>query len=283
MMMLMNFQTKSRLEKINKNMRNRIAIILTLLVFHISVFAEIPDRPNPPRLVNDFASVLNQKEYNSLEGSLEQFARETSTQIVVVTVEDLDGYEPYDYVVRLGDKWGVGQEGKDNGIVILLKPKQGNSKGQVFVGTGYGLEGVLPDAVVNGTVIDNEMIPRFKQDDYYGGLVNGIKVIMDITRGEYTAAQYQKNVAGQKSGGIPFIVIFILFFVIVPILRGRRRRFYSPGRSLPFWLAMGMMSGRSSHHGTFNNFSSGSGGFGGGGFGGFGGGSFGGGGAGGSW
>ena len=73
----------------------------------------------------------------------------------------------------------------------------------------------------------------------------------------------------------------ILFFVVIPILRGRRRRFYSPGRSLPFWLAMGMMSGRNSHHGSFNNFSSGSGNFGG--FGGFGGGSFGGGGAGGSW
>lgn len=265
-------------------MRNKIAIIITLLVFHISVLAEIPDRPNPPRLVNDFARVLSTREYNSLEGSLEQFARETSTQIVVVTVDDLEGSDPGDYSFRLGEKWGVGQKGKDNGIVILLKPKKGNSKGQVFIATGYGLEGVFPDAVVNGTVIDNEMIPRFKQNDYYGGLVGGIKVIMDITRGEYTAAQYQQKVAGNKSGGIPFIVIFILFFVIVPILRGRRGRFYSPGRSLPFWIAMGMMSGRSSHHGTFNNFTSGSGGFGGGGgFGGFGGGSFGGGGAGGSW
>lgn len=272
-----------RLEKINNNMINKIAILLTLLVFQISVLAEIPDRPNPPRLVNDFANVLNQNEYNNLEGALEQFARETSTQIVVVTVDDLEGYDPGDYSFRLGEKWGVGQKGKDNGIVILLKPKKGNSKGQIFIATGYGLEGVLPDAVVNGTVIDNEMIPRFKQNDYYGGLVNGLKVIMDITRGEYTAAQYKQKVADKKSGGIPFIVIFILFFVIVPILRGRRGRFYSPGRSLPFWIAMGMMSGRSSHSGTFNNFTSGSGGFGGGGFGGFGGGGFGGGGAGGSW
>lgn len=264
-------------------MKNKIIIVITLLIFHFSVFAEIPDRPNPPRLVNDFANILDPKESNSLEGALEQFARETSTQIVVVTVADLEGNDPGDYSFRLGEKWGVGQEGKDNGIVILVKPKEGNSKGQVFIATGYGLEGVLPDAVVNGTVIDNEMIPRFKQNDYYGGLVSGIKVIMDITRGEYTAAQYQQNAASQKGGGIPFIVIFILFFVIVPVLRGRRGRFYSPGRSLPFWLAMGMMSGRSSHQGTFNNFTSGSGGFGGGGFGGFGGGSFGGGGAGGSW
>ncbi|HKI88536.1 MAG TPA: TPM domain-containing protein [Draconibacterium sp.] len=262
-------------------MRKIITIITIALLFHHSVFAQIPDRPNPPRLVNDYAHVLNQNEYNSLESSLEQFARETSTQILVVTVEDLEGYAPGDYAQRLGEKWGVGQKGKDNGIVILLKPKKGVGKGQVFVATGYGLEGVLPDAVVNGTVVDNEMIPRFKQDDYFGGLVSGIKVIMDITRGEYTAAQYQQKVGNQKSGGIPALIFMVLFFVIFPILRMRRRRFYSPGRSLPFWLAMGMMSGRSSHSGTFNNFSSGSGGFGG--FGGFGGGSFGGGGAGGSW
>lgn len=283
----MNFQTKYRLDKINNAMRNVFTTIFTLIIFQFSVFSQIPDRPNPPRLVNDFAQVLNQKEFNSLESSLEQFARETSTQIVVVTVDDLQGYDPGDYAFRLGEKWGVGQKGKNNGITIILKPKQDNSKGQVFVATGYGLEGVLPDAVVNGTVIDNEMIPRFEKKDYYGGLVNGIKVIENITRGEYTAAQYQQKVAEQKGGGLPFIIILVLFFIIIPILRGRRRRFYSPGGSLPFWLALGMMSGRSSHHGTFGNFSSGSGSFGGGGgfggFGGFGGGSFGGGGAGGSW
>ncbi len=259
-------------------MKKIAAIIIASLLFSFSVIAQIPDRPNPPRLVNDFANVLSQQEYNNLEGSLEQFARETSTQIVLVTVDDLQGNEPGDFAFRLGENWGVGQKEKDNGIVILLKPKKGASKGQIFIATGYGLEGVLPDAVVNGTVIDNEMIPHFKQNDYYGGLVSGIKVIMNITRGEYTAEQYKEAVADQKGGGLPFFIVLVFIFVIVSALRGRRSRFYSPGRSLPFWIAMGMMSGRSSHHGSFNNFSSGSGGFGG-----FGGGSFGGGGAGGSW
>lgn len=261
-------------------MKRIIATILVLGALVTSSFAEIPNRPNPPMLVNDFANVLSSNEYNQLEENLEQFARGTSTQIVVVTVDDLEGYDPSDYAFRLGEKWGVGQKGKDNGIVIILKPKQGNSKGQVFIATGYGLEGVLPDAIVNSTVIDNEMIPYFKQDNYYKGLTSGIKVIMDITRGEYTAAQYQQHYAKEKDGVFPGIFIFILFFVIFPLMR-RRRRFYSPGKSLPFWLAMGMMSGRGSHNGSFGNFSSGSGGFGG--FGGFGGGSFGGGGAGGSW
>ena len=146
----------------------------------------------------------------------------------------------------------------------------------VFIATGYGLEGVLPDAVVNGTIIDNEMIPYFKQNDYFSGLASGIKVIMEISREEYTAEQYQQNVGGGGSVIPFFVIMFVLIFSVFG--RGRKRRFYSPGRSLPFWLAMGMMSGGRSSGGSFGNFSSGSGGFGG-----FGGGGFGGGGAGGSW
>lgn len=259
-------------------------IILTITLFGFTFLnAQIPERPSPPRLVNDFAGVLDRNEYASLEQKLEQFARETSTQILVVTVEDLQGYDVGDYAFRLGEKWGVGQSEKDNGIIILLKPKTGNENGQVFIATGYGLEAALPDAVVNGDVVDTEMIPQFQKNNYYKGLVNGINVIMNITRGEYTAEYYQENYAQRSGGFVPGLIFFIIIFVVMPILRGRRRRFYSPGKSLPFWLALGMMSGGGSHRGSFNNFSSGGGNFGGGGFGGFGGGSFGGGGAGGSW
>jgi len=261
---------------------NKISLsIIALLVFVSGLRAEIPERPNPPRLVNDFAQVFSKNEVNQLEGALNEFARETSNQIVVVTVADLEGYDKADYAIRLGEKWGAGQKDKDNGVVILLKPKVGNSRGQVFIAPGYGLEGVLPDAILNGAVVDHEMIPRFKQNDYFGGIVAGIKVIMDLSREEYTAEQYQESVSG---GGSIISVIIILFVLIFGVFgRGRSRRFYSPGRSLPFWLAMGMMSGGRSHGGSYNNFSSGGGSFGGGGFGGFGGGSFGGGGAGGSW
>ncbi|MBT3383537.1 MAG: TPM domain-containing protein [Prolixibacteraceae bacterium] len=257
-------------------MKKLIIILVAVFSFTIIVQAEIPERPNPPKLVNDFAGVLNSNENSQLESALVQFARESSTQIVVVTVADLEGNDPGEYAFQLGEKWGVGQKGKDNGIVVLLKPKTGNSNGQVFIATGYGLEGVLPDAVVNGTIIDNEMIPYFKQNDYFSGLASGIKVIMEISREEYTAEQYQQNVGGGGSVIPFFVIMFVLIFSVFG--RGRKRRFYSPGRSLPFWLAMGMMSGGRSSGGSFGNFSSGSGGFGG-----FGGGGFGGGGAGGSW
>lgn len=258
-------------------MKKIVTIIGAFVCFVFVSNAQIPERPVPPQLVNDFANVLTENESTQLENELVQFAQATSTQIVVVTVADLEGNDPGSFAFQIGEKWGVGQKDKNNGIVMLIKPKVGNSKGQVFIATGYGLEGVLPDAIINSTVIDYEIIPRFKENDYYGGILNGLKVIMDITRGEYTAEQYQQKVVQNKEGGfIPAIIIFILVFVFM--MRGRRNRFYSPGKSLPFWLAMGMLSGSNRSGGSFGNFSSGSGGFGG-----FGGGSFGGGGAGGSW
>ncbi len=264
-------------------MKKILTILIVFLGFTSISMAEIPERPTPQRLVNDFANVLNKGEVSQMEDALTQFAKQTSTQLVVVTVPDLEGYDKADYTFQLGEKWGVGQKGKDNGLVVLVKPKTSDSRGEVFIATGYGLEGVLPDAILNSAVVDNEMIPRFKENDYFGGLAAGLNVIMDISRGEYTAENYQEKVNARGGGaGIPlFIILFVLFLSVFG--RSRSRRFYSPGRSLPFWLAMGMMSGGSRSSGSFGNFSSGSGSFGGGGFGGFGGGSFGGGGAGGSW
>ncbi len=253
------------------------AVLFILIIFSFRMAGgEIPTRPDPPRLVNDFAGILNPGDNSRLESRLEQFAQETSTQIVVVTVNDLEGYDPGDYAFRIGEQWGVGQQGKNNGLVVLIKPKTNSTKGQIFIATGYGLEGVLPDAIVNGTIIDAEMIPRFMENNYIAGIENGLQVIMDITRGEYTAEQYQQQ--AESAGGVPFVILmFILFFIIIPVIKGRNSRFYSPGKNIPLWIALGMMSG-GQHRGSFGNFSSGSGGFGG-----FGGGSFGGGGAGGSW
>ena len=96
---------------------------------------------SPPHLVNDFAGLLDEAQRRSLEQKLADFDRETSTQITVVTVDDLDGYAPADYAQRLHDKWGVGRKGKDNGILILVKPSQPDSRGEAYISVGYGLEG----------------------------------------------------------------------------------------------------------------------------------------------
>lgn len=263
-------------------MKKITALLIFLFTASSVLFAEIPERPSPPLLVNDFAGIFSEGQVQEMENSLVQFARSTSTQIVVVTVSSLDGYDRADYAFQIGEKWGVGQKGTDNGLVVLLKPKTNDSRGQVFIATGYGLEGVLPDAIINRDVVNNEMIPRFKQNDYYGGLTAGLNVVMDIVRGEYTAKEYHEQTASSGSGAsVIGLLIFIAFFVLMAL--SRKGRFYSPGKSLPFWLAMSMLSGSNRSSGSFGDFSSGSGSFGGGGFGGFGGGGFGGGGAGGSW
>lgn len=260
-------------------------VLFSLFIFHFSfsVFAQdIPDRPNPPRLVNDMADVLSDQEEQQMESELVQFNDQTSTQICVVTLPSLNGYEISDLSFKIGEKWGVGQKGKNNGIVVVFKPKSGAEKGQVFIAVGYGLEGVIPDAIANRNVVDYAMIPRFKENDIYGGLSAGTKVLMSLASGEYTAADYQKKTSSKKSekGGGGFILVILIIIILVSIFKGGRGGHYSSRGSLPFWLAMGLLSGGRGG-GSFGGFSGGGGG--GGGFGGFGGGSFGGGGAGGSW
>jgi len=255
--------------------------IAALALLAISLHGQVPEKPVPPRLVNDFAGIFNRQQADQLEQSLVQFNNETSTQIVVVTVKDLGGYDISDFSFRLGEKWGVGQKDKDNGVVIVLKPKINQESGLVFVAVGYGLEHLIPDAVANRQIVDYEMIPRFREGDYFTGVVNGIKVIMDLTRGEYTADKYTTAKKEKKKEGSLFGLVIFIFLIILFISRGRKNRFYSPGKALPWWLALTMLnSGRSSGHGSWGGFSGGGGG---GGFGGFGGGGFGGGGAGGSW
>lgn len=256
-----------------------------LAIVTVSFAQEIPERPNPQKLVNDLANVLTLEQVKQFEYELEEFARQTSTQIAVVTVSDLGGTEISDFSFQLGEKWGIGQKGKNNGIVVVFKPKTSREKGQVFVAVGYGLEGVIPDAIANRDVVDYAMIPRFKQGDIYGGLYAGTSVLMKLAAGEFTAEQFHQKVSDKQSGGgiIFFIILFV--FILFSLFRGRKQRYYSGGSGLPFWIAMSMLnSGRDSHRGSWDSFNQGSGGFGGGGgFGGFGGGSFGGGGAGGSW
>jgi uncharacterized protein len=260
-----------------------VAILLNSISTGFAYAQDLPERPNPPRLVNDFTGILNQDEINALEQKLVTFNDSTSTQIAIVIVPTLDGYDKADYAQRLGEKWGIGQKKFDNGVLILVKPKQADSDGQVFIAQGYGLEGVLPD-ITCGQIVDNDILPAFRNGDYYGGLSNAVNSIMAITSGEYTAGNYGRKAGQGKEQKIPFgLVIFIIFIVILLISKGgggsNRRNISTKG--LPLWLLLSMMNSGKSHGGSWGGFSGGGGG--GGGFGGFGGGSFGGGGAGGSW
>ena len=265
---------------------SRYKKLLFLPVFIICTITlaaqDIPERPVPPRLVNDYAGVLSTDEATRLEQKLVSFNDSTSTQVVLVIVKSLNGYDENDFTQRLGQKWGVGQKGRNNGVVILVKPKYPNEKGEASIQTGYGLEGVLPDITCK-QIVDNEMIPKFAQGDYYGGVSAGIAVVMSITKGEFTAGQYSKRARQGQQKPYGILVPIIILMVVVFWIRMNRGGTHSVGKNIPFWTSLFLLGsmGRGGS-GSWGNFQSGGGG-GGGGFGGFGGGGFGGGGAGGSW
>jgi len=240
----------------------------------------LPVPANPQSWVNDYAGVFSSGETSALEHKLNEFEYRSSTQIFVVTLNDNGGYAASDLSQRIGEQWGVGQQGKDNGLLILMDMQDND----VYISTGYGLEEYIPDAIAS-RIVRNEIIPNFRNGDFYAGIDSATNVMISLLDGKFTADEYRKQSSSGGSSSLGAIIFMIIIFSL--IFGGGRRRSSGMGRSnLPLWLALGMLSG-GRHSGSFGNFSSGSGGFGGGGgFGGFsggGGGSFGGGGAGGSW
>ena len=247
---------------------------------------EFTERPEPTRLVNDFAGVLSGQQKAMLENKLVSFNERTSTQIAIVTVRSLSGYDKADYAIKLSEKWGIGQKGKNNGILILVKPRTGSERGEVFVSVGYGLEAVVPDAVARQALVGAELLPAFKKNDYFTGLNRSTDVLISLTAGEFTADQYIKAVNKKgKSGSGGFIIIMVVLAIIFIFQRaGNSSRGISSGQGFLGGLLLMDLLGGGRSGGSWNDFSgSGGGDSGGGDFGGFGGGSFGGGGAGGSW
>jgi uncharacterized protein len=235
--------------------------------------------------VNDFAGLLSGQQVAELEQKLDEFNRKTSTQIAIVIVKDLFGYEKGDYTFKLAEKWGIGQKGKNNGILIMVKPKSDDGEtGKVFIAVGYGLEGAVPDITARKTIISEEILPNFKVNDYYTGLDRATTVLMALTAGEFTADQYDKRV--EKKSALPGFGLLLVVFVIFMFFNRNRYRTvgsHGGGGSLlgSLWLLSMLGGGRGHGGGSWNDFSGGGGSSGG--FGGFGGGSFGGGGAGGEW
>ncbi len=264
------------------------ALILVLIAaFTISLEAQtLLARPDPPRLVNDYAGVLSASEVQALENKLVAFNDSTSNQIAVVIVNDLQGYDRSDFAYRVARDWGVGQGDFNNGLLILVKTKTESSPGQIFIATGYGLEGAIPD-IACADIIDREILPGFRQNDYYGGLNAGTDVLMALAAGEYSYQSYAGDSSSAAVPGIVFFIIIIIFIILVSAGSSNNKHLKKSGTgNLPLWLLLSMMGGGRSHGGSWGGFSGGGGRSSGGGFGGcggFGGGGFGGGGAGGSW
>lgn len=261
-----------------------MSVWLLLALFSTIVLQakEPPRRPVPPRLVNDYTGTLAPGEAAALEQKLVAYNDSSSTQIAIVMEQSTEGDDIFDYSLRLAEAWGVGRKGKDNGILIYIALQDR----KLYIQTGYGAEGFLPDALAK-RIIENVIKPAFREGRYYAGLNGATDIIMKLGSGEYTADQLQGGDEGFPWASI--VIIILLLFILSWIFqrRGPHRNddddddggYWRGGRydTRPRGGWMVFPGG--------GGFGGGGGGFGGGGggFGGFGGGGFGGGGAGGGW
>ena len=260
-------------------------LTLSLLVVTVVIHAQgiekyIPAAPTPAKLVNDYFDILTTEQEEALERKLVAYDDSTSNQFVIITIGDIGDYDIGDFATALGRKWGIGGKEFNNGLILVVLIDKEKAKRKVWIATGYGLEGAIPDITAK-QIIEHDIVPNFKANDIYRGLDKGTNDLMRAAAGEYKApAGYSQR--NKKSGGktvLPAFVIFVIIMIIISrINRGggggmmSRRGYRSWGNNVPpIWFGGG--------GGGFG----GGGSSGGGGFGGFGGGSFGGGGAGGDW
>lgn len=237
----------------------------------------IDHRPSPAKLVNDFANVLTPEQEEALEQKLVAYDKQTSNQVVIVTVEELGDHPDYDFANSIGEKWGVGNKGFDNGVVIIASFKDPPGRRKTFIGTGYGLENPLNNKVCR-EIVEYEIIPSFKDGNIYRGFDKGVDAIIAAIGGKYQAPKGYGGKGKGLVGGIIFIIILLIIFSSIGRGGGgggmvSRRGYRDFGTG---WIIGSLLGGGGSGGGS-------GGGGSGGGFGGFGGGSFGGGGGGGSW
>lgn len=275
----------------------RYLVLIFLTIFSLSATVvrayddkDFPKQSTPPRLVNDFAGMMSAAEQQQLENLLVQYDESSSVQIAVVTLKSLGDYEISVYAPELFTRWGIGQKGKDNGVLILASL----TDRKIFISTGRGINSVVTDARA-GSIIRELIGPRFKEGRYYQGFYDASNAIIKLSKGEYTNDRKAKQPEGK--GGIPFLLVLAIIVVIIIVIasnrgggnngRGgggnymsRRGGDFITGAILGSLLNGGRGGGGWGGGGGFGG-SSGGGGFGG--FGGFGGGSTDGGGAGGSW
>jgi len=253
-------------------MRTRCAILLLILVAVIAASPGLAAEPKFPALsgrVVDNANVLTSSMQTELTDMLAAHERATGEQVVVVTLESLQGYPIEDYGYQLGRYWGIGQKGKNTGAILIVAPKEH----KVRIEVGYGLEGKLTDAI-SRTIIESDIVPNFRRNDFNGGVLAATTSILRVLGGESVQSSAESSTPMDKHDLVPdeLILLALAVWIIMVIILDR------VGSSKYF-----LHSARRSF--GSGGYSGGGGGFSGGGGGGFsgGGGSFGGGGASGSW
>ncbi|CAN5604787.1 hypothetical protein BH20VER1_BH20VER1_00780 [soil metagenome] len=222
--------------------------------------------PKPARYFNDNANVVSEEAALRFNEQLAQFERDTSNQLVVAVFPKMESDSDIaDYTQRVAQAWGVGQQDKRNGAVLFVFT--GDRKMHVQV--GYGLEGAIPDATAFD-ITERHIKPRFRANDYEGGLATGIELLMQAARGEYTGSGMTVAEGVPEHGVFPLLLVvgFVTLWIFLATRKGKRRRGYGySGMGGPFggsWSSGGSGGGWSTGS-SGSGFSGGGGSFGGGG------------------
>ncbi|MFN4763149.1 TPM domain-containing protein [Gillisia sp. Q332] len=262
--------------------RKFLVTFLLIAAFSLSGFAQrdIPPKPAEQTSVYDEADILSAADEKRLEQKLINYADTTTTQIVIATIESLEGEYIGLYAPEWAQEWGIGQKKEDNGLLILMSEKDR----KIWITTGYGLEEYLTDARTKD-IIENIILPEFRNNDYYNGLDKGTSAIFEVLSGTFQGSPKQRQ--GSQGFPVQLLILGVIFLVfIVSLVRKNKGNNGGPGSKRGFGGSLlDVIILSSLGRGGFGGGSSGGGSFGGGGGfgGGFGGGGFGGGGAGGSW
>jgi len=188
-------------------------LLLTLLLIPVTAFAL--DVPRLTGRVNDYAKLLSPEAVRRLDAQLADFERTDSTQVVVLTIASLEGESLEEYSIKVAQAWGIGQKGKDNGALLLVS--KGDRKVRIEV--GYGLEGVLTDAL-SGRIISQSITPAFKAGNFDAGVEAGVSAIIAASRGEYQGTPSKERAANKGNDDNAFFGLFILAMILTAVLSG---------------------------------------------------------------
>ncbi|MRR53254.1 MAG: methanol dehydrogenase [Deltaproteobacteria bacterium] len=185
-------------------------ILALILLFLVPAAGNALDVPTLKAHVNDYANILSPAAIQKIEAELSAFEASDSTQIAVLTIPSLEGENIEEYAIKVAEAWQIGQQGKDNGAILLVS--KGDRKIRIEV--GRGLEGTLTD-LLSGRIIRYEIGPRFKQGDFDGGIEAGVSAIMSAVKGEYAATPQDARQGKKDSPKLMTLLIFLFVACIV--------------------------------------------------------------------
>jgi uncharacterized protein len=197
----------------------RTLLLASLAVFFTASLAHALDVPPLRGRVNDLAGMLPADRAQALEERLAAFERDTGHQIVLLTIPSLQGDALEDFSIRVAEAWKVGQKGFDNGAILVVV----RDDRKLRIEVGYGLEGVLPDAIAK-RIISEVIVPRFRENDYAGGIEAGLNAIMSVTKGEAIPESARTKPRNNASGISSLATALILTAVIALIIGMTQRR-----------------------------------------------------------